>query len=284
MRRRYTSSARSSIAADVGAIHLDASARRPIDAAEQIEQCRLAAAARPHDGDGLAVFHLPVDALQRLDVFSRRLVNLADLRDGDIHAARREKRASTRLRLPDPLAAVRRYTHQLKPDCDADEQHDEHDTDDGRRPRRPETRRQQLYDRADLTQFPDVIREPKSAEKSGHTAHDQAERCGREQRAQEKPPHIAGPHAADAQQGQRAFVLGVVRQRNRENGNHREQQSAEQVNAEIRERERDEHVGADLGDLGGQVVHLERLDGERRHDRLLLRRRSRRPRCSTPAR
>ena len=179
-------------AADVGAIDLHASARRPIDAAEQIEQCRLAAAARPHDGDGLAVLHLPVDALQRLDVFSRGLVNLADLRDGDIHAARREKRSSPRSRLPDPLARGAPIHPPTETHCDADEQHDEHDTDDGGRPRRPETRRQQLYDRADLTQFPDVIRETKSAKQRGHTATIKPSAAGEQQCAQEKPPHVAG--------------------------------------------------------------------------------------------
>ena len=61
---------------DVLPVDLDDAAGRPIDAAEQIEQRRFPAAARPHDRDRLSLLDRPVDAAQRVHFLRRHLVTL----------------------------------------------------------------------------------------------------------------------------------------------------------------------------------------------------------------
>src|SRR5262249_9057853 len=71
---------------DVLPVDQNPSSRRPIDAAEQIEERRLAAAARPHDRDRFALAHLPRALAQRVHLLGRHLVALAQAFDANVNA------------------------------------------------------------------------------------------------------------------------------------------------------------------------------------------------------
>src|SRR3989441_2105111 len=81
--------------------------RRPIDAAEQIEQRRLAAAARAHDGDGLALLHFPRALAQRVHFFGGHRVLLAYAFDAYVNALVFEHSLLSR-GAPPPLADASR--------------------------------------------------------------------------------------------------------------------------------------------------------------------------------
>ena len=53
---------------DVDAVQKHRAARRVIHAADDIHERRLARAGRPHDGEPIALFHLEVDVVERLDL------------------------------------------------------------------------------------------------------------------------------------------------------------------------------------------------------------------------
>ena len=64
----------------------DLSRRRPIDSAEQVEQRRLAAAARTHDRDRFAATNFPRALAQRVDLLRRHLIPLAHALDANVNA------------------------------------------------------------------------------------------------------------------------------------------------------------------------------------------------------
>ena len=107
-------------ARDVLPVDQNPSGRRPIDAAEQIEERRLAAAARSHDRDRFALPDLPGALAQRVHLFGGHRVPLAQALDANIYALVLEHLCPLHRfvrRVPeDPVAEPRR---------DADENHDQ---------------------------------------------------------------------------------------------------------------------------------------------------------------